>query len=334
MKNTFSCKDFYISELGADARRERLFYLIISVLTFVPGAFTLWEIHYQLWHIIGSFASNSPDQALVQIIRMLPLYLTGAALIFMLIFTNSAYRAKSEKSRITLWIAGGTVMIILGIIIAVYVIAGVILGEYAKLIEGYITPLFPLDMLCFGLIFALIGILSLRYSKILKNRSSALPYVNDKGLFGFRLFSFGLLRALSLLIAMCSFAACIYAFWVLDLKHGYLMYSIVLWLNFLTAFAMYFVYKYIFCEMKESKRGSVAVRFGCIFLIANIILFGLHLLTVQIWNEAPDVTAFGLLPADFTAGMNVFGLFYGLNNILAPLIAIIRGTLMRKNGRS
>ena len=219
MKNIFACNDRYIADLGNDARRERRFYLILSVLAFVPGAFTFWEMHYELWHIIGSLASGSPDRALAQMIRMLPLYLTGAAFIFLLIYTNGAYRAKNAGSRCTLWIIGGAVMITLGAAISVYVIAGLITGEYEKIVEGYISPLFPLDMLLAGIVFILIGLLSVRYSKILRNKASVLPYVNDRGLFGLRLCTFGLLRAFSLLGAMCGFAACIYAFRVLDLKH-------------------------------------------------------------------------------------------------------------------
>ena len=314
----------------AEIRKERRFYIILSVLAFIPGAFALWEIDYELWNIIGSIACHSLDQATVQIIRMLPLYVTGLAYIFVLIYSNGAYRAKNEKARRRKWAAGGAVTIILGIFIAAYVIVGVITHEYGKLVEGFISPLFPLDIMIGGFMFVGIGLLSIRYSKVLRTKESHLPYVDDRGLFGLRLSTIGVLRALSLLLAMCGFAACIRGFWVLDLSHGYIIYSIVLWLNFFTAFAMYFVYKYVFCEAGAGKRKTVAVRYGCGFLIVNIILFALHIVTVQIWNEAPNVTAFGLLPADFTASKNVFAVFYGANNILAPVIAIIRGKTMEK----
>lgn len=321
------------TELDRDGRRERRFYLLFSILAFIPGSFVLWEMHYELWNIIGSVASHSPDRAVTQAIRMCPLYLVGAALILFLIYTNGAYRAKNEKARRAKWMAGGIVMIVLGVIIAAYVAIGVLLGEYGRLIEGFITPLFPLDTLLAGVVFIGIGFLSIRYSKVLDKKHSKLPYVNDRGLFGWRLFTFGLFRALSLLVAMCGFAASVWGIFVLDLSHGYLMYSIVLWLNFFTAFAMYFAYKFIFCETKEENRGSASIKLGCIFLIVNIVLFALYMLSVQLWNEAPNVTAFALMPADFTASMNIFAVFYGLNNILAPIFAIVRGLIMEKNNR-
>ncbi|MBO4558812.1 MAG: hypothetical protein J5712_01905 [Lachnospiraceae bacterium] len=322
------------SELGKDARRERRFYLFFSILAFIPGAFALWEINYEFWNIVGSVASHSPDMAVAQAIRMLPLYLAGAALIFFLIYTNGAYRAKDQKARGAKWCAGGIVMIVLGVIIAAYVVIGVLLGEYGKIIEGYITPLFPLDMLLAGVIFIGVGFLSIRYSKVIGEKGSNLPYVNDRGLFGWRLFTFGLLRALCLIAAMLGFAGCIWGISVLDLSHGYLMYSIVLWLNYLTAFAMYIAYRYIFCETKPEIRGTVSVKLGAIFLIVNIVLFALHLLTVEIWNEAPDQAAYGILPADFLTSMNIFAVFYGINNILAPIAAIARGLVMEKKNRS
>ncbi len=325
-----SRNDRFKRDLDASGRRERRFYKFISLLAFIPGAFVLWEMHYELWMIIGSIASKSPDRVTVQVLRMLPLYLTGLALIMFLIYTNGAYRAKNLKARAAKWMAGGIVMTILGVLNAAYVGIGLAFGEYDRLIEGFITPLFPLDMLLAGVIFIGVGFLSIRYAKVLKNKGSALPFVTDKGLFGLRLCTFGLLRALSLLVAMCGFAASVWGIFIIDLAHGYLLYSIALWLNFFTSFAMYFAYKNIFCEIKAESRGTASVKLGAIFLIINILLYALYTASVQIWNEAPDVTAFGLLPADFTSSMNIFGVIYGVNNILAPIAAISRGLVMEK----
>ena len=322
------------TQLSPEARRERRFYMFLSVIAFIPGAFALWEINYELWNMIGSVASGSPDMALTEALRMVPLYMAGAALILFLVYTNGAYRAKNEKARIRKWLAGGTVTVILGVITAAYVVIGVVLGEYGELIEGYVSPLYPLDMLLAGVVFIGIGFLSIHYAAVLRRKPSALPYVTDKGLFGLRLCTFGCLRALGLAMAMIGFAASVWGIFVLDFTHGYLMYSIVLWLNYFTAFAMYFAYKYIFCETKPEIRGTAAVKLGAIFLIVNVVLFALHLVTVQIWNEAPNVAAFGILPADFLSSMNVFAVAYGLNNILTPIVAIARGLVMEKKNRS
>ena len=208
------------------------------------------------------------------------------------------------------------------------------LGEYGELIEGYVSPLYPLDMLLAGAVFVGVGFLSIHYAAVLRRKPSVLPYVADKGLFGLRLRTFGLLRALGLAMSMLGFAASFWGITVLDLSHGCLMYSIVLWLNYFTAFAMYFAYKYIFCETKPESRGTAAVKLGAIFLIVNVVLFALHLVTVQIWNEAPNVAAFGILPADFLSSMNIFAVAYGLNNILTPIVAIARGLVMEKKSRS
>ncbi len=320
--------------LDANARKERRFYMFLSVIAYIPGAFALWEINYELWNMIGSTASGSPDMAVTEALRMIPLYLVGAALILFLVYTNGAYRAKSEKARIRKWLAGGTVMVIMGVITAAYVVIGVLLGEYGELIEGYVSPLYPLDMLLAGAVFAGVGFLSIHYAAVLRRKPSVLPYVADKGLFGLRLRTFGLLRALGLAMSMLGFAASFWGITVLDLSHGYLMYSIVLWLNYFTAFAMYLAYKYIFCETKPESRGTAAVKLGAIFLIVNVVLFALHLVTVQIWNEAPNVAAFGILPADFLSSMNIFAVAYGLNNILTPIVAIARGLVMEKKNRS
>ncbi|MBO7633015.1 MAG: hypothetical protein J6S72_01335, partial [Lachnospiraceae bacterium] len=66
------------TQLSPEARRERRFYMFLSVIAFIPGAFALWEINYELWNMIGSVASGSPDMALTEALRMVPLYLVGA----------------------------------------------------------------------------------------------------------------------------------------------------------------------------------------------------------------------------------------------------------------
>lgn len=331
MKEFFDRDYRFAAGLSAKGRKERRFYLIMSVILFIPAAFTLWEVNYELWNMVGSIACASFDQAFVELTRMLPLFLTAAAYVVMLIYTHGAYRAGSERSRRNKWSAGGIAVIILGAVITVYVPVGVAVGKYGKLIEGYISPLFPLDVMLGGVMFIGLGILSVHYSKVLTEKLSELPFVTDRSRIGLRFCKFGLLRCLGLLIVLCSFAGSVRAAWVLDLKHGYVLFGIMLWLNYLIPFVMYLVYRYIFCELKAELRGKASIKFGCFFLAVNLIIFILYNITLQIWNEAPNVTAFGLLPIDFTASMNAFAVIFGANNLLTPVIAIIRGAFYRES---
>ncbi len=326
--------DGFAAHLDEKGRRERRFYRLLSVISFILGAFALWEITCEIWMMIGSIACGSLDRVVAQTIRMLPLYLIGIALIFFHVCINCAYRAGSLKARRARWAVCGVAMILLGSAAAIYVILGIILGEYAKLVEGFITPLFPLDMLIGGLIFVAIGILSFRYRRMLKEKGSSLPYVNDRGLFGRRMWTFGLFRCLSLLAAMCGLAGTVWGIFVVDFSHGYILFSVALLLNYFTSFAMYAAYRFIFCEANEESGGKVSLKLGIIFLIVNVVLFAVYAVTLQIWNEAPGVTAYGILHADYTLGKNAFTIFYGANNLLAPAFAIIRGLIIRKKSEA
>lgn len=332
MSRVFTKSNRITGMLNSQGRREHRFYTILTILLFILGAFSFWEFIYELCNMIGSISCGDPGRALAELFRMLPLILTSFVYVYLQVYCLHAFRASSVKKRARIWAAGGVATMILGLGIAGYTVFGVITGTYAGIVEGYISPLFPLDIAIGGILFMVYGFFAVKYSRRIRKDGSNLPCPEKKRFAIFR-FLGRIFCLLSYLVALCGFAACFYGTYVLDWTHGRLFFNIMLWLNYFIAFVMAVFFRFVYCELKSEYRRPAMKRAGLVFLIINIILFVVYLGAVQIQNEAPNLNAFGILPIEFTASFNAFLPIYGLNNLLGPLTAFIRG-LIRNRARS
>ena len=290
-------------------------YDIWAASLFLLSAFTLWEFLYELCNIIGSIVEGMPAAALAELRRMLPMLLTALAYLAMGIGAFNAYRAKDGIERRKAFRKNSVYCFVFGGLIAGYVIYGLLCGQYAGLVEGFLSPLFPLDIALGGILMILYGIGIRRFAKKIPSSEQGAA-ISGK----FRLF-----HVFSYMASLMAFAACFYGTYVMDWSHGMIFFNIMLWLNYFTAFAMAFVYRFVYAKAKPENRGKIARNGGLIFLIVNLILLGGYLLSVELYNEAPNLNAFGILPIEFTASLNAFPFIFGLNNILAPLTAFLKG---------
>lgn len=306
--------------------RQKKFYKILQGCLFLIGSLFFWEFVYELCHMIGSIVSGDPGMALYELKRMLPLILTAFIFVYLIVYSHHAYVAPNKKVRSKTWKVNGVVTQILGVIVAVYVPVGLSNGFYAKLVEGYITPLFPLDFIIMGALIVLYGTFAQRVAAFTDKSDVELPYFERKHSGFVR----GLGRffcLLSFMVAISSFAACVYGIYVLDWRHGGIFYNIMLWLNYFTAFFMVMIYRFGYVEAEAPKRPFFMKKMGLIMLLVNVVLMALYLVSVQIYNEAPNLNAFGILPIEFTASFNAFLPIFALNNIVAPLAALIKGCI-------
>lgn len=312
--------------------KEKKFYTILSLALFVGGGFLFWQFIYELSNMIGSIVSATPYQALVQLKRMLPLFLTSFWTIYFAVITHKAYRAKDEADRMHCWSRAGRTSIVWGAVIALYVIIGWIKKDYGAIVEGFISILFPLDIMLAGVGIVFVGYLCGRYIGYLNVNHSTSPYYNYMKKNGKRRHKpVHFFYVISYLHALGGIAATIYAAFILDFMHGSILFNIVLWLNYATAAAMFLVYRYYYIELPEDKQTRAGIKIGALFTVANLILIVLYIVTTTIWNEAPDQNAFGLLPVDFTASFNAFLVLYGLNNVLTPFCGLLYSATHRKD---
>lgn len=296
--------------------KERRFYSILSIILFIPGALCMWEFVFELCNMIGSIASNDPARAVVEFMRMAPFIVTTLIYIYLAAYTYAAYRAADCVKRFRIWKINGVITIILGASVILYIAFGWLSGQYARIIEGYLSPLFPLDIALGGALFVLVGILAICYGE--RIRASQRISASAELVSYFRLF-----HLLSYLVGCCGFAGVLYGVFTVDFTHGNIFFNVMLLLNYFSAFFMLVIYRFVFAEKKDTARDKSRTRWSVGFLIANIVIFALYMVSVELQNEAPGQNAFAILPIEFTASFNAFPLIYGANNILAPLVALV-----------
>ena len=296
-------------------RKKELKYDILTAMFFLLGAFTMWEFLYEICNMIGSIVEGTPARTFEELRRMLPVLLTPFAYLSMAVGLFNSYRSKDGAERRKTLRKNSVVCSVFGVLISGYVIFGWAFGQYERFIEGFLSPLFPFDIFLGGLLILLYGIGIRQYAKKIPDTEKG-ACITGK----FRLF-----HIFSYMAAMLSFAACFYGTYVMDWSHGMLFFNIMLWLNYFTAFFMAVVYRFVYAKAPSEKRSGISKKWGLFFLVQNTILYALYLLSVEIYNEAPNQNAFGILPIEFTASFNAFMLIFGINNILAPLVAVFKG---------
>lgn len=311
--------------------KEKKFYTILSLALFIGGGFLFWQFTYELSNMIGSIVSGTAIQALVELKRMLPLILTSFWTIYFAVAVIKAYRAKDEADRLHCWSRAGRTSLVWGAVIALYVIIGWLKKDYGAIIEGYVSILFPLDIMLAGIGIIFVGYLCGRYIGYLTVNHSTSSYYNYLKKNGKRHKPIHFFYVISYLHSLGGIAATIYAPFVLDFMHGNILFNIVLWLNYATAAAMFLLYRFYYIELPEDKQSKAGIKIGACFTVLNLVLIALYIITTTIWNEAPNQNAFGLLPIDFTASFNAFLVLYGANNILAPLCGLIYSIIHKKN---
>ena len=332
MKYLFDKQSYLAADMSGKAKRENLFYTVLQIVLFLLAAFSMWEFLYELCNIIGAIVSGCPAQAVVEAVRMAPMILTAFTYVYLNIWLLRAYRAATPEKRVSAWKVNGIITAVVGLCIALYIVIGLITGEYDRLVEGFLSPLFPLDLMLGGVLFIAYGVVSFLYGRKLEKQPSELPC-------GVK-FGFSIVRGidkvfyfLGFCVALCSFAACVYGIWVLDWTHGAVPFNIFLWLNYFTAFLMAVSYRFVWVNLKEEFKPRAEVLLGIFFLILNILLYAGYTVCVNVWNEAPNLNAYGIVPIDFTASFNAFALVMALNNLLSPLSALIKGLIDGRKSR-
>ncbi len=315
--------------LSKEAKKERVIYFTISLILFTLGSFLFFDFVYKLCNIVGAIVSATPAAALSDLKRSFPMMLLTVGVIHISIYLRCAYKAKSEGGRIKAFCVNGIISMTLGAVIFAYVFIGLINGQYAALIEGHPTLLFPLDMMVYGLLMAAHGVISFIYSIRLKKVPSALPYHEKSGcalMRGVNSFFYGV----GYLIVLFSFASICYTPFVMDFTAGNLFFNVMMTLVHLTSVCGAAFYIFVFDEADQECKTAVQKQWSAVILGVNLILLILYIVSLQSAPEAPNLNAFGLLPIEYTASVNVFTLLYALLNICAPLSAFIKSFTKRK----
>jgi len=316
MKNSI-CEHFLFSGLSADGKKQLRRRSFAAVIVFLLGSFSMFELVCELSNMTGSIACNCTAQAIAELRRMFPVIFPAIVYLCLNVFAFDLYRARTPEKRNTLLKRNGTATVVFGAVIVLYVLYGYVSGEYARLIEGCPSPLYPLDVLVGGVLFAVLGAGMRRASE--KPRTGE-AFVSCAVGHGFRVF-----HVYGTMVALFSFAACVYGSYGMDWSHGGIWFNISTLLLYFSAFAMAAVYRFVYCELLPAYRRKAQLRLSAAFLLVNLLLFAVYVITVNANSELPNQNAFCILPIDYFASKNAFLLLLCSWDLLAPAVALIKG---------
>lgn len=308
------------SELTASTKKGHAFYTILTCGLFIIGAFTFWEFVYELCHMIAATVSKTPQYTIYEAKRMLPLILTALGEVYLAAYCFGAYRAASAAKAAKTWKVNGIITIVLGAVISLYVVWGLISGLYGRLVEGFISPLFPLDFLIGGVLMILYGVLAIVYGKEIAKGHKGYVSCCVKG--WFRPF-----HILSYMITISSFAACVYGLFIIDFSHGGVFFNVMIWLVFFMAVLQAYAYRFIYAEQKYENKARASRNLGLVFFLANAVVFALYVVSFKMYPQASVDNVYGVLPIEYTASFNAFLPTFAFNNLIVPLVAFIKGII-------
>ena len=174
MKKLFDKSNFTLSSFDKAQKRQSLVVSLLVIVSYVVSAFIVMDALYAFADIVGCFVSSSPDVAIKDALRSIPLFLV----FFMSVWTIVLFHATFRRTDETLWkkkvLRNSYTIIAFAAVTVIYVIVGLICGKYSSLVEGSPSAIYPLDTVLYSLVYAAIAVVSILYVTKYKDKY---PYV-------------------------------------------------------------------------------------------------------------------------------------------------------------
>ena len=329
MKNLFDRDSFVLTGMDRTQKKQTLFVILSIALFFILSAFTFMNFLYCLSDCIGSIVSGSPDVALRDALRSLPVSLSFFMSVSGLMVAHTFYRNESADILQKRAKKHALLGIILGGIIIVYVIIMRIAGKYLSLVEGAPSRLFPLDSIIYSLFFIAFGICILMYLKTaIKLPAYVGPSrapIQKKGR-GARNF----FRGLWLVFGLYGFCGFFYSLFIVDFAHGYVAYSIALMLVSLVCCLSIAIWEFYYNNLTEDARKAVTLPLSLISLGVSVAAAVFYFLALKNDLDGPSNVGFGILPIAFSASVNIATILVVALPLIVSITALIKGLARKK----
>lgn len=329
MKKYFDKSNFIPSTFEDKERKQSLVTSILVTIFFVISAFTFMNMLYGFVDAMGSIVSGSPDVAIKDLLRNLPLILVFFMSLWTLLLLHATYRHVSDERWHKSLFKDAIAIICFGGVNIIYVIVGLIVGKFLSVVEGSPTPIYPLDTLLLSVIFILLGVFVLIYLKKFKdNYKYVVPARGElvkkaRGVYCTFL-------TFWLLFALFGLAGGLYSIFIYDFAHGYAFFGIAVILCYLLSPIFIGVWEFYYNELKEEKKKEVLLPLalvGLCFALLGVILYVVSLSTSM---DAPSNAGFGMFPIAFAASVNIATLLAVVTPLIIAIVATIKGILIRK----
>ncbi|MBO4540589.1 MAG: hypothetical protein J5736_01245 [Bacilli bacterium] len=329
MKKYFDKDNFILSSFD---KKQKIQSVVISAalgLFYVFSAFTFFNALYVFAELVGSMVSGSPDAALRDLLRSLPIFLSCFMSIWALLLAHGLFRNVNDEKRAKSIKKNGIALLSFAGVNVVAIIVMLIAGRFHSLVEGSPSPLYPLDSILYSLLYVALGVFALLYpSKFQEKLSYVVPSRGPivgkvRGLYC-------TFVSIWMLVSLFSFAGFFLGLFIQDFAHGYVFFSIALLIVYLVNILFLAFWEFYFNELKEEKRKEFLLPIAIVGLAVSVLMMVLYFVGLGLNMDGPSNAGFGILPVAFTASVNIATLVVVATPFLVSVTALIKGLLARK----
>ena len=330
-KSFFAKENFATSEFDKKQKIQSLVVSIALIVFFIFSSFTFFNMLYSFADILGSIVSGSPDVAISDLLRALPLYFSFFMSLWTVFLLQSLFKGVDEETRLKKVFKKGIVVLSIAGVNIIYVVIMRIAGKYSSLVEGSPSCLYPLDSVLYSLLYVLIGVAAILYVKKFKEK---LPYIvpirpvaakQNKGIRF--LYCFGV--SFWTIIALFGLTGGMLTILIYDFRHEYVFYGIaVIFIYFLSPILLG-VWEFYYHELKEEKKKQFLLPLSIVSMCFSILFVVLYFVSLKTNMDAPSNAGFGMFPITFTASANFGTLIVVITPLVVSIVALIKGILTK-----
>ena len=329
MKKYFDKNNFVVSSFDKKSKRQSLIVSLLIILFFIVSSLTFFNAFYGFVDAIGSIVSGSPDVAIYDLLRSVPLIMSVFMSIWTLLLLHATFRRVSDERWQHSLMKDAICLTIFAWFNILYVIVGLITRKYSSIVEGSPSALYPLDSVLFSILFLIIGGLVILY---VKKYEKVLPYVvpgrsdivmKARG-------AYATFMAFWLLFAIFSFSAGIYSIFIYDFRHGYAFYGIATILIYLLSPIQLAVWEFYYNELHHDRKKDFLLPLAICSLCVSVLFVTLYMVSLSTNMDAPSNAGFGMFPVAFAASVNIATLLVVFTPLIVSIVALIKGILLRK----
>ena len=327
----FDKANFVCSGLEGKQKKQGTVLLICLAVLYVLSAFTFMNFLYCLSDCIGSIVCSSADIALRDALRSVPIFLSFFVTLGGLMVCQSLYRNEGNGRCMKLVKKHAWITIVIGAIIILYTIIMRIAGRYISLVEGAPSPIYPLDAMLYALLFILLGVAVIVYTK---KYAADHPFEGVTRLLAIkkvRVFH-DIFMTLWLLISLYGFCGFFYSLFIVDFKHGYLPYTLATMFASLVAFCSFAVWELYYNNLKPEKKKEQLFKVALISLCVSVLSAVLYFVALKFNLDGPSNVGFGILPIAFSASVNIATFIVVFTPLIASIAGLVKGLIIKKRG--
>ena len=331
MKKFFSRENFILSDFDKKQRTQSLVTSLLLIVFFIFSSFTFFNMLYSFADILGSIVSGSPDVAISDLLRALPLFLSFFMSFWTVLLLQSAFKDYDDEKRLKHIFKKAIVVLCFAGVNILYVIVMRIMGKYSSLVEGSPSCLYPLDSVLYSLLYVCIGVASILYVKRFKEK---LPYtVPVRAVSASKhkparfFYCFGV--SFWTIIALFGFTGAWLTLCVYDFKNEYAFYGIATFLVYILSPILLGFWQFYFNELKEEKKKEFYLPVALCSLGVSILFAVLYFVSLKTNMDAPGNAGFGMFPITFTATANYGTLIVVATPVIVSIVATIRAVISK-----